>query len=184
MFQEGAEMNKALETQVGGNHYKEMKIQPMEFCLANMTSEELVGVLKFNGLRYHWRKKKDMIEDFEKARQYNEIIVEELKMRGFSLESKTQEFEKNLFEFPVTRFAKTNSTMMQLNHIASECAEFIEALTDWQNTNKNYDHVLEELLDIMQSAQTYADIGHANYAELASAKQAVINKNTERGYYD
>jgi hypothetical protein len=77
--------NEALETQVGGSHYKDMKIQPMEFMLVNMSTEELIGVLKFNVTKYVWREKKDRMEDWSKAKHYIELIQGELNSREVDL---------------------------------------------------------------------------------------------------
>lgn len=80
--------NKYLEYQVGVddsgdncNHYTEMKIEPMEFMLSNMSTEELYGVLKFNVTKYIWRDKRDKKEDINKAKHYIELITEELNNR-------------------------------------------------------------------------------------------------------
>ena len=74
-------MTNALSKQVGGTHYLAMKIQPMKFMLANMSKEELIGVLKFNTTKYVWRDKNDKLEDLEKAKHYIEMITEELNKR-------------------------------------------------------------------------------------------------------
>ncbi len=70
-----------LSRQVGGNHYKKMKIQVMEFCFANMTTEELTGVLKYVTMKYHWREKEDRMEDLEKSKHYMDMILAELRRR-------------------------------------------------------------------------------------------------------
>ena len=74
-------MNEALGTQIGGEHYLKMGIQTMEFCFANMTDEELRGVLKFNVTKYIWRSKGDDLEDYAKAKHYIEMIRTELRSR-------------------------------------------------------------------------------------------------------
>lgn len=71
----------ALKRQVGGNHYSKMAIQPAEFCLANMTVEELSGVLKWMVCKYTWRIKDSMREDWQKAKHYIEMIEEEMVRR-------------------------------------------------------------------------------------------------------
>jgi len=63
------------------DHYSKMKIQSAEFFLANMSDEELRGVLKFNMLRYSWRDKEDFLEDLDKAKHYIEMITKELRRR-------------------------------------------------------------------------------------------------------
>ena len=60
------------EQQVGGNHYKKMAIQPVEFILANG-----LGFCEGNILKYicRWRDKNG-IEDLEKAQHYLDILIE------------------------------------------------------------------------------------------------------------
>ena len=70
-----------LKRQVGGKHYSELSIQPAEFCLANMSVEELTGVLKWMVCKYTWRKKDSMREDWQKAKHYIEMIEEEISRR-------------------------------------------------------------------------------------------------------
>jgi len=64
------------------NHYTKMKIQVAEFCLVNMSDEELKGVLKWMSLKYTWRDKDDFLEDLEKAEHYISMIKYELKSRS------------------------------------------------------------------------------------------------------
>jgi hypothetical protein len=71
----------ALKKQVGGDHYSKMAIQPAEFCLANMTIEELTGVLKWMNMKYMWRNKNSMREDWQKSRHYIDMIEEEIDRR-------------------------------------------------------------------------------------------------------
>lgn len=67
------------DTQVGGDHYKSMAIQPMEFCFANMDIDQVRGAMRWNILKYTWREKGDRLEDLKKARHYLDMwIAEEL----------------------------------------------------------------------------------------------------------
>lgn len=66
------------EKQVGGDHYKEMGIQPKDFCDANMTTEEYLAALRWNVQKYTWRKKDSTVEDFKKAIHYLEMGIERL----------------------------------------------------------------------------------------------------------
>lgn len=63
--------NNPLETQVGGNHYKGMKIQPVQFIHANN-----IGYLEGNIIKYvcRWRGKNGMA-DLEKAKHYIELLI-------------------------------------------------------------------------------------------------------------
>lgn len=63
---------KASSTQVGGNHYSEMKIQPVDFITANN-----IGYLEGNVIKYVCRhEKKNGKEDIEKAIHYLQLILE------------------------------------------------------------------------------------------------------------
>ena len=64
----------ALDIQVGGDHYKEMPIQPMEFCLANKLDYATSNVIK-----YVTRKKGDKDkrrEDLNKAIHSIQLLAE------------------------------------------------------------------------------------------------------------
>jgi hypothetical protein len=65
--------NKALDTQQGGNHYKDMKIQPVEFIMQNQ-----IPYCEANAIKYlcRWRVKNG-IEDLKKAKHYIEILIDE-----------------------------------------------------------------------------------------------------------
>lgn len=62
----------ALDVQPGGNHYKDMAIQPVEFIHANG-----IPYLEGNVVKYvsRWRKKNG-ISDLEKARHYIDLLIE------------------------------------------------------------------------------------------------------------
>ena len=64
----------ALNIQEGGNHYKDMKIQPVEFIMANQ-----IGYMEGNVIKYVSRyKNKNGVEDLKKARHYIDMLIEEL----------------------------------------------------------------------------------------------------------
>lgn len=67
-----------LARQVGGSHYKDFKIQPVEFIVAND-----IGFLEGNVIKYlcRWRAKNGP-QDLEKALHYVEILIEMEKKRG------------------------------------------------------------------------------------------------------
>lgn len=60
-----------LATQVGGNHYKDLKIQPVEYIHANN-----IGYMEGNVIKYvsRWRAKNG-IKDLEKAKHYIELLI-------------------------------------------------------------------------------------------------------------
>lgn len=61
--------------QVGGSHYKNMKIQPVEFILANN-----MGFCEGNIIKYVCRyAQKGGVEDLEKVIHYANILIKTLK---------------------------------------------------------------------------------------------------------
>ena len=63
---------ESLKTQVGGNHYKDMKIQPLEYILANN-----LGFCEGNVIKYITRyKSKNGLEDLLKAKHYLDVLIE------------------------------------------------------------------------------------------------------------
>jgi hypothetical protein len=68
------EEGSAFKTQVGGKHYKSMKIQPVEFCIANKLDFFQKDIIK-----YVTRVKGDKmkrLEDLHKAKHYLEMYIE------------------------------------------------------------------------------------------------------------
>lgn len=63
---------KATCKQIGGNHYKEMPIQPIEFIHKNNLSFIQGNVVKYI-CRY---KDKNGVQDLEKAKHYIELLIE------------------------------------------------------------------------------------------------------------
>lgn len=63
---------KARDIQIGGNHYKDLPIQPVEYIYANA-----LGYFEGNVVKYvsRWRKKNG-IADLEKAKHYIELLIE------------------------------------------------------------------------------------------------------------
>lgn len=61
-----------LDLQVGGGHYKDMPIQPLEFCYANG-----IGKIEGDVIAYVSRwKKKGGIQDLEKAIHELQILIQ------------------------------------------------------------------------------------------------------------
>ncbi len=62
----------ALDIQVGGSHYKDMVIQPVEFIYKNK-----IGFIPGNVIKYVCRAdKKGGVEDLKKARHYIDLLIE------------------------------------------------------------------------------------------------------------
>lgn len=61
-----------LDTQIGGNHYKDFKIQPIVFIQQNG-----LGFIEGNVIKYVCRyKNKNGVEDLLKARHYLDILID------------------------------------------------------------------------------------------------------------
>lgn len=68
-------MNNPLDVQIGGEHYKDMVIQPVEFILANK-----LGFCEGNIVKYISRYKvKGGVQDLEKVIHYTQILIDSLK---------------------------------------------------------------------------------------------------------
>jgi hypothetical protein len=68
---EGVQLTNALDKQVGGKHYTNMLVQPVEFILANN-----IGFLEGNIIKYVCRHQdKHGAEDIKKAIHYCEMLL-------------------------------------------------------------------------------------------------------------
>ena len=66
------EFLKPSDRQVGGNHYKNFAIQPIEFIMKNN-----LNFCQANSLKYLLRyKEKNGLQDLEKAKHYIELLIE------------------------------------------------------------------------------------------------------------
>ena len=65
-------MNDPYETQVGGNHYKDMKIQPSEFINKNKLQFAEGNAIKYIGRHAS----KGQEQDLEKAKHYIDMIID------------------------------------------------------------------------------------------------------------
>lgn len=64
--------DSALAHQEGGRHYKDMKIQPVEYIHANS-----IGYFEGNVIKYVSRHRaKNGVEDLKKARHYLDLLIE------------------------------------------------------------------------------------------------------------
>jgi len=71
----------ANDFQVGGNHYKDMELQPWDVMENVLTSEEFEGFLKGNIIKYSLRAgKKEGSDDAGKARHY---LMKLKEVRGY-----------------------------------------------------------------------------------------------------
>ena len=62
----------SLDIQIGGSHYKEFKIQPVEFCFVNN-----IPYLEATAIKYlcRWRKKGG-VQDLEKAKHFIDLLIQ------------------------------------------------------------------------------------------------------------
>ena len=68
---------KSYKKQVGGSHYKNYKIQPVEFIIKNN-----IGFVEGNIIKYILRfKEKGGAVDLEKAKHYIELLIDSTKSR-------------------------------------------------------------------------------------------------------
>ena len=68
---------KSYKKQVGGNHYKNYKIQPVEFIIKNN-----IGFVEGNIIKYVLRfKEKGGVLDLKKAKHYIELLIDSTKSR-------------------------------------------------------------------------------------------------------
>jgi hypothetical protein len=68
---------KSYKKQVGGNHYKKYKIQPIEFIVKNN-----IGFVEGNIIKYILRfKEKGGVQDLEKAKHYIELLIDSTKSK-------------------------------------------------------------------------------------------------------
>jgi hypothetical protein len=65
-------VERAIDKQVAGNHYKDLPIQPAEYIHANA-----MGYFEGNVVKYvsRWRKKGG-VADLEKAKHYIDLLIE------------------------------------------------------------------------------------------------------------
>ena len=84
----GPKKPSALDVQVGGDHYKKLKIQPVQYIMANEIPFVEASVIKYVT---RWRDKLG-IRDLKKARHFLDILIEE--------EEKLEEQRTNFDEVP------------------------------------------------------------------------------------
>ena len=70
----------AFSEQVGGDWYKKLKIQPLDYAMDNKLNPCQAKVIKYIS-RYNIKQKniKDQIKDLEKAKHVIDILIEKIK---------------------------------------------------------------------------------------------------------
>jgi hypothetical protein len=64
---------KSTDYQVAGDHYKKMKIQPIEYIMANQLGFCEGAIVKYIS---RWRDKGNGIDDLRKIKQFCDFIIE------------------------------------------------------------------------------------------------------------
>ena len=84
------------------------------------------------------------------------------------------------YSYPKIKFADTATLEQQLEHVRSEHMEVWKAYMAGE-----LGHLVEELFDLQQSVDTCLRVIERLHPEmdLAAAKQAMVQKNADRGYY-
>lgn len=72
----------ANELQIGGQHYKEMGVQPWDVMESVLTHEEFIGFLKGNVIKYAMRQGKKDSDDAGKAKHYRMKLKEVQEKEG------------------------------------------------------------------------------------------------------
>ncbi len=68
----------AMDKQIGGTHYKDLGIQPLELTLKNMGLEAFEGACYTKINKYMIRNKDDKVEQLKKARHVLDMWIEEI----------------------------------------------------------------------------------------------------------
>lgn len=72
--------NDVMRKQVGGSHYNTKKVQPWDAMESCMSTEEFVGYLRGNVIKYTMRcNDKGGVQDLEKAQHYMEKLLQVLR---------------------------------------------------------------------------------------------------------
>jgi hypothetical protein len=95
-------MSNALETQIGGTHYKVLPYQPIE-----LISKLNLNYFQGNIVKYISRNKDNKIEDLKKAKHYCELAIE--------LDKKDNIFKQIVFYFTRKRKIKEIANYCDVN---------------------------------------------------------------------
>jgi len=69
---QGASNHKPLDTQIGGSHYKDLSIQPLEYIHANNLPYCEANIVKYIT---RW-KSKNGLQDLEKVKHYVDLLIQ------------------------------------------------------------------------------------------------------------
>lgn len=148
----------ALNTQVGGDHYKHLSIQPAEFCMANNYDCCAFGIVKYV-TRHH---SKNGRQDIEKAMHFSDLRQE--LSNGASLVDRLVSWLRA--EPGCGRWRRNNGfTISMEQYIAANLIELPEAcallaLEEWLLTGDR-----EHLIDLKISLRRIIEINYSGAAK-------------------
>jgi len=90
------------------------------------------------------------------------------------------------YNFPATKFVKTNTIQQQIEHVLSEAQEVKDAFEAAQNGTGSVEHLDIELGDLYHSLESLFRIKARidGKPDVTLVLQQVFDKNDERGYYE
>lgn len=74
-IEDSADIKSQYDVQVGGEHYKKYKIQPLDFAISMLLDPQ-----RYASLKYVIREKGNRIEDLNKAKHYLQLFMEDFKV--------------------------------------------------------------------------------------------------------
>lgn len=111
---------RAREHQIGGDHYKTMSMQPIEFIQSNR-----MGFCEGSVIKYLCRRKGSRMEDLQKARHYIELMQED---RDYIKASNGRGW----------RFGITAADFAKINELDAAAAAAIGHIYFWNITGHAY----------------------------------------------
>jgi hypothetical protein len=126
-------MGNALDIQVGGNHYKEVKIQPVQFAEHNDLS-----FCEGNVIKYIVRsRKKNGLQDMQKAGHYLQLLAQLTAIRQtiYTIKKQNIQTEEFLAQFP---------------ELTPEEKDVVRFVTEWrlEQPDFTYEYLLLQLEDL------------------------------------
>lgn len=138
-------MADSLKTQIGGNHYLDFKLQPIEFIVNNN-----LGFIEANIIKYICRyKHKNGVEDLKKIKHYIGL-AKELENRDYSKFMVVCELQEEYTKYLINNAQKyckiNNIPEKEKNIIIKICL----SICDIENRFTIFDEILEIVDDLIQ----------------------------------
>ena len=120
----------AIQTQIGGSHYKDLEIQPVEYIHANG-----IGYMEGNVIKYITRwKAKGGIADLEKAKHYIELLIElETEKQSVDAMEKTAESQSGWIEWNGGECPVPPNTKVEIQYPDNDVDSCIASEVDWNH---------------------------------------------------